>query len=216
MLKNIIYNLTPPYIYKIYSGTFKNNKISKKSNTLNLFDGEDELFKTLIKESKVYAEYGCGESTIYALSTKVEKVISVDNSSEWADQILKRSLNTNKLIIETIQMGELHKWSYPQSFDHNKNFKDYFLSIWKHEYKPDLVLIDGRFRVACFLTTILESSLGTKIIFDDYVDRKTYHIVEEVIKPTKVSGRQALFVKDENLEIDKVNKLLEKFEFVFE
>ena len=33
----------------------------------------------------------------------------------------------------------------------------------------DCVLVDGRFRVCCFLTSLKNAEQGTRIIFDDYV-----------------------------------------------
>ena len=43
---------------------------------------------------------------------------------------------------------------------------------------PDLVLVDGRFRAACFLASLLFARPGAVILFDDYVDRPFYHTVE--------------------------------------
>ena len=105
----------------------------------------------------------------------------------------------------------------PKNYE-KKNIKEYLLYPWQHEHKPDFVLIDGRFRVACFLTSLKLCNVGTNIIFDDYFVRPHYHIVEEIIKPIKSFGRQALFEVNnlENLDKNLINKLLEKFEYVME
>lgn len=78
------------------------------------------------------------------------------------------------------------------------------------------VLIDGRFRVASFLTSIKFCDDGCKIIFDDYANRTHYHVVEEIIKPIKIFGNQALFeVKDRNsLQENEIDQLLRSFEHV--
>jgi hypothetical protein len=45
-------------------------------------------------------------------------------------------------------------------------------SPWRRgAVKPDLVLIDGRFRLACFLHPLLAAAPGTPILFDDYTNR---------------------------------------------
>jgi hypothetical protein len=74
-----------------------------------------------------------------------------------------------------------------------ENFYLYFEGIWTGQVTPDVVLIDGRFRVSCFLTSILRAQPGTAIIFDDYVSREFYHVVERLISPSYHDGRQAIF-----------------------
>jgi hypothetical protein len=56
-----------------------------------------------------------------------------------------------------------------------------------------MVLIDGRFRAGCFGATLLNAKDYTVILWDDYVDRPEYHLVEEVTKPVALFGRMARF-----------------------
>jgi len=78
------------------------------------------------------------------------------------------------------------------------------------------VLIDGRFRVACFLCTVMHTSPDTVIIFDDYADRPPDHVVEEVIAPVEVNERQAEFVSPHADLTTPAAELPEKFEFVMD
>ena len=64
------------------------------------------------------------------------------------------------------------------------------------------MLIDGRFRVCCFLTSLKFAKEGTKIIFDDYTTRRHYHIVEEHVSRAETCGRQCLFIVPPKSEID--------------
>jgi len=74
-------------------------------------------------------------------------------------------------------------------------FYRYPVAIWNETFfrQPDLVLIDGRFRAACFITTCLFTKQPVTIIFDDYVERPSYHVVEELAKPVEITGRMARF-----------------------
>ena len=91
-----------------------------------------------------------------------------------------------------------------------------FEAPFSEGFSPDVVLIDGRFRVACFLYALIHTKPGTVIIFDDYADRPEYHVVEEVISPVEVDQRQAKFVRP-NGELSKAAAhLLDKFEFVMD
>ena len=98
------------------------------------------------------------------------------------------------------------------------NFIEYANDIWNHKLKPNIVLIDGRMRVFCFLISLKNCDPGTKIIFDDYMNRKKYHIVEELIKPTANDGRQCLFEVDDKSIIDmkKLDFFINKFNYVLD
>ena len=83
---------------------------------------------------------------------------------------------------------------------------------------PDVVLIDGRFRVACFLTSLLKSKVGAVIIFDDYSDRNHYHVVEEFVEVSHLEQRQAIFVVPELSDDERlsISELLNDFRMVRE
>lgn len=68
-------------------------------------------------------------------------------------------------------------------------------------FSPDLVLIDGRFRVACLLTALLKAKAGTVILFDDYLNRRElYGRVEDLLLMRKQIGRMAEFVVPDVLD----------------
>ena len=123
-----------------------------------------------------------------------------------------------KLHLKYINIGNVGPKSmgWPDDFSLKENFNDYAMEIWKYKLKPNVVLIDGRLRVLCFLITLRECKIGTKIIFDDYVSRKHYHIVEELIKPISNDGRQCLFEVNSKKKINKkkLNFLINKFNYV--
>ena len=77
-------------------------------------------------------------------------------------------------------------------------------------------MIDGRFRVACFLNSLLNADPNTIILFDDYINRPHYHIVEEFLKPTQSCGRQACFVVPKTLNKDKIKEMYNQFLIVMD
>jgi hypothetical protein len=87
-----------------------------------------------------------------------------------------------------VDIGEVKDWGYPASYEKRENFQAYTDFLWVHDDKPDMVLVDGRFRVCCFLTTLLNANPGTVIIFDDYTNRQIYHVVEEIVRPRETCG----------------------------
>ncbi|TDH38733.1 hypothetical protein E2A64_06455 [Pseudohoeflea suaedae] len=158
------------------------------------------VFKECVGKSKCYLEYGSGGSTIYAVETaKVPHVVSIDSDKRWSDTI-RTSVQTatpNQLMIEHCDIGPVGDWGSPIDRTHVTKFWQYMCKPWhmadRAKLKPDLVLIDGRFRVASFLYTLMACEKGTKILFDDYRDREHYHIVEKFCNIIEGYGRLAVF-----------------------
>lgn len=171
----------------------------------NLFDGDDSLFKDEVKRVDVYGEYGCGKSTSWVLGMTRADVISVDTSSHGISVVKKdNQSNSDRLKIHHSNLGDVGRWGRPLRYDKIGSFFDYTDYIWKQNPSPKLVLIDGRFRVCCFLTIIKFAEEGTKIIFDDYTNRPHYHFVEKYVSRVKECGRQCMFVVPSKTEIDMV------------
>lgn len=188
-------------------------------NVTTLFDGDDGLFKDMLKTSKIFGEYGCGSSTEWVLKNTNANILSVDSSRDWVDKIISGNAEYNKRIkLKHIDLGEVENWGRPIGYEKSYNFINYFNWIWTQDVIPDTVLIDGRFRVCCFLTSIKYGKEDTKIIFDDYNNRPYYHVIEKFIKKEQTCGRQALFiVKNKNkINIDLLNIEINNFRYVMD
>ena len=188
-------------------------------NLKTLFDGDDSLFKDVLKTSKIFGEYGCGSSTEWVLKNTNANILSVDSSRNWVDKISSGNAAYNKRIkLKHIDLGAVENWGRPISYEKSYNFINYFNWIWNQDILPDTVLIDGRFRVCCFLTSLKYANENTKIIFDDYNNRPYYHVVEKFVKKEQTFGRQALFiVKNKNdINIDLLNIEINNFHYVMD
>lgn len=213
MIKKIIRNFVPPIIYKLISFITKFNKYNQNI----LFDGEDNLFKNTIKHSDIYGEYGCGQSTVWVSKNFDINIYSVETDPFWKKKITNEIKN-KKCEIFHVDLGNVGPWGMPKNYDKSQNFHLYTDWIWRQTYKPNVILIDGRFRVCSFLTSLIYANAGSKIIFDDYNNRQQYHYVEKYIKPVKKNKRQSLFIVPEkkNLPIEKIKKSIESFRYVFD
>ena len=184
-----------------------------KDEKLGLYHGDDRIFKENIINASVYGEYGCGTSTIYASNNSSAEIISVETSEKWINKVRSEVRHENKLNIKFINVGMTSEWGYPISYSNRKEFIKYIKFIWEQSKLPDLILIDGRFRVACFLYSLMKAKKGTRIIFDDY-NRKEYHVIEEYIKPIKIEKDQALFIVPEIINSFEIKSEFEKFIYV--
>lgn len=188
---------------------------SALADQARLFDGDDHLFQREILSCQVYGEYGCGASTVWVAHHTNATIVSVDSSAEWIAKVeLETKPFREKLHIDRVDLGEIAAWGYPTTYRHRSRFHDYVVSPWRHGIKPDLVLIDGRFRVASFLHSLLTAEPGTRLIFDDYNNRPHYHLVEEFCPVKEREGRQALFLVPDQLERPAIVAEEERFLYV--
>lgn len=184
----------------------------------HIFEGNDEKFKELVESCLVYGEYGCGLSTQWVAKGTSAYIYSVDSSSKWIETVKHKVGVRDGLFMRHVNLGELGHWGRPLSYAKRDNFSEYTDWLWQQDRKPDVILIDGRFRVACFLTSLLHAEPNAKIVFDDYLHRPEYYIVEEFADKPEFSGRQAIFVVPK-LDADQkqsVVETLEKFRYVMD
>ena len=189
--------------------------IKSKVENEPLFDGDDELFKSYLKNCKLYFEYGVGASTRWVLENTNSNIIAVDTDKEWID-FVNIEVDSMRVKLVWVDLGDLTKWGRPNSYKYRDSFIDYIGGVWNFKKQADVVLIDGRFRVACFLYSLLHSKKDTIIIFDDYFDRPWYHVIEEVICLHNKHGRQAIFKVPEFYNQNLTSELLNKFLYVFD
>jgi hypothetical protein len=219
MFKSFFKLTLPPILVLVIAYVWNFKKRKYKENPDTLFDGDDSLFKNEVKSAIVYGEYGCGKSTKWVLNNTSSQVIVVDTSSDWIAEVKNDNRKNNaRLNIHYSDLGELKEWGRPASYLKHNNFSDYTDYIWSQKDKPDVILVDGRFRVCCFLTSLKFAKEGTKIIFDDYTNRAYYHFVEKYVPRIKECGRQCLFIVPPKSSIDmaELNKDIEKFRYVME
>ena len=157
------------------------------------------FFKASLANAHCFLEYGCGGSTAYAVNkTDLKAVISVDTSLEWLEKVA-RSLSGPKgrVLLKHCDLGPVGDWGAPLNRDRSEHFWRYMVAPWeiakKHNLVPDVVLIDGRFRVASFLYSLLSARAGTTILFDDYLDRPQYFVVERFCRLKEQHGRMGVF-----------------------
>lgn len=192
--------------------------VTKLDDINRLFDGSDEMFKRHVADVKTYGEYGAGLSTKWILRETDAIAHSVDTDQKWVTSVQLECDNTKRLNARYCDVGQVQDWGWPADYAKRDNFQTYTRAWWTDGVSPDLVLVDGRFRVCCFLTSLKHAEPGTKIIFDDYFNRPQYHLVEEYLKPVEKCNRQALFVKpsDTDLDLAALDRAIDQFQFIRE
>jgi hypothetical protein len=171
-----------------------------------------------LKDSKVFLEYGAGQSTMLAGTLAVKNIYSVESDKEWLATVGYRFFSKfidSEFTPVAINIGETETYGYPKHRTAALNFPQYAFAVWSlmesGSISPDLILIDGRFRVSCFLASIAFAKPNTIILFDDYTERPWYKIVENIICPEKIVGRLAEFRRPDSVDLLSVIGLLPQY-----
>ncbi|MDE3080733.1 MAG: hypothetical protein KGI94_11940 [Paracoccaceae bacterium] len=149
-------------------------------------------------EAGCVLEYGAGGSTVLAAERPGKTVITVESDADWVARMqawFAANPPAGEVVLHHADIGPTKDWGHPADQSALRRWPGYALSVWdrKDFRHPDVVLIDGRFRVACLLATAFRITRPVTVLFDDYAGRKHYHGVEEFIRPTALVGRMALF-----------------------
>jgi hypothetical protein len=151
--------------------------------------------------ASVVLEYGSGGSTALAASLPGLTCFSVESDRKWARQMrawLSAEHPGADVRIHYANIGRTRKWGRPKWTRRRIVYPLYLRyprSVWaRRDFRaPDLILIDGRFRVACFLTALMKVDRPTRLLWDDYAGRDRYRLAERYAKPQEMVGRMAVF-----------------------
>lgn len=164
-------------------------------------------FKELMANTSVYLEYGSGGSTVWA-SKAGKKVVTVESDAHYLKAVRRKASSNARLIHGDIGLTKL--WGAPVFTKRTPariaKWRAYVEAPWDECQRlgevPDLVLVDGRFRAASVLKSLLALPPGsqTPILVDDYADREHFHQVEEFADLQTMWGNMAEFRLPTNLD----------------
>jgi len=154
---------------------------------INMLMSESErvlLYRELLKVQN-YFEYGAGGSTEIACQLpSIQKIVSTDNNFEFLQYLLTNnqssciaeSISNHRLTMLYMNIGEVGDFGIPVDTQNQTLWPAYPAAIVDAPgARPQLVLIDGRFRVASALYALLVIGPIGKIMFHDFFDRAHYH-----------------------------------------
>ena len=213
----VIRNFSIPYHYLRFINYLKPNY--KVSTQIDFGSKQaTDCYLTKLWNSKCYLEYGTGSSTL--LAKKLDKDFYAVESDTNFFNFLKPHFNKNYILVS---LGVVFFFSTPvfasiRRFYLNKRsikYANYVIEKIKRDQKqPDLVLIDGRYRVLCclFIYKFLQKKQNNQIsiIVDDFLNRRYYQILYALFD-IEIIGRIA-HLKFKKTDID-INKLINKYQF---
>ena len=212
--------ILPAALLDFFNRSIKNSKAYRKrlvglSSHYEEFESDDwSLFRMAIAHCDNLLEFGCGNSTKFVAENFPCNIRSLETDANWARAVSSENLPSVEII--HVDLGPVGKWGRPLDYAQRNQFSSYLSAGFAGDFVPDVVLIDGRFRVAAFCSVLMNTAVGTKIVFDDYVARPWYKVVEEIVAPTQLGSRQALFVRPENLDLNLAKEMTRDFLMVMD
>jgi len=183
----------------------------------HLSENDKQMFYKYLNISKNYFEYGSGGSTYQAsIRDNILMIYSVESDIEWQNKLKKNIVKDNvKFLFK--EMNTLpNTWGSPGkncTVEQKKHYSNGIRELSKNEQKGiDLILIDGRFRVACCLKCFDIIENNCFIAFDDFLNRQFYHIVLkyfDIIEKTQ-DNTMVILKKRDNVSVP--HELIEEYE----
>ncbi|URW84088.1 hypothetical protein NBV64_07030 [Alcaligenes sp. DN25] len=167
----------------------------KIPDTPAMTSAEIEFFESCLDQAQHYYEFGSGGSTKLAASMGL-LVHGVESDRRWLEQLHAEVGEACK--VNHVDIGPTKEWGYPVDLRAADQFPNYSRSIHTQDLPFDLILVDGRFRVACTLESIeyvLEKGdpASARIFIHDFWNREFYKPVLEFLNAEKTVETAGLF-----------------------
>lgn len=171
------------------------------------------LFLADLEVCTNYLEFGAGSSTLNAVWIAPD-VVSVESDRRFLAEVQRQIIgSTARTHLLHGDVGLTGPWGVPAItapvMPQMRRWSRYPVAPWAKigaDYRADLVLVDGRFRVACALTVVLNQyDSDWKMLVDDYSDRPEYSIVERFAHLEGMRGRMAVFRPKDDLDLEEVS-----------
>ncbi|MBY0562971.1 MAG: hypothetical protein K2P58_02195 [Hyphomonadaceae bacterium] len=183
---------------------------------------EEALYRRLVHGRARALEFGVGGSTLVAMEEQVKHLLSIETDRAWTEAALRtpalaEGVAAGRLEIRHVDVGPVAKWGKPQDLSHRSDWPAYAAAPWPTyaDSAPDHVLIDGRFRVACTLQTLLHCPPATTVVIHDFWNRPHYHEVLRFLEWRASVDTMGVFNPRENIDRGAVQTLLERYQYEF-
>jgi hypothetical protein len=184
-------------------------------------DQSTQWFLSKLAGATRYLEFGTGGSTYQAAKLGID-FVAVDSDAEFLDAV-RQKINSDgyrrdNQVLRHADIGKTGAWGRPYG-----RVDDARLAAFRAysdpppqssaAQLPDLVLVDGRFRIACALKSLnmLWDAKGWTIVVDDYVGRPRYHVIAEYAEVSQV-GRMAVITAAKPISRNELIEAIRRWE----
>jgi hypothetical protein len=183
---------------------------------------EQAILIKYARQTPCYVEFGMGGSTFLILMNSMADVVSIESSKSWIAEMEKKTVTkifkNRRLRIVHAEIGPTTDWGYPVDEERRMLFPNYSSAIASLEDKDrvGVVLVDGRFRIAATLGTILSLKANKRLIImiHDFWGRSDYHVVMQYLDLVERADQLAVFRVKKDVQLQNVESDYEKCKFL--
>lgn len=144
-----------------------------------LTDAEATLLRGAVAGRGSALEFGAGAGTETLLEGGVARLVSVDSDAAWLARVAAApectaAIAAGRLRLLPIDIGPVCAWGWPQGTTRLDLWPCYWRDAWDVAPEPELVFVDGRFRVAVALQAALRLAPGCPVLVHDFWSRPSY------------------------------------------
>ena len=164
----------------------------------------NDRFRSLVQSSTTYLEFGSGSSTLHAAAAG-GSFVSIDSDAGFLSAVtdmcnIEPRAHSEGTFV-AVDIGRTGPWGVPSRRRANPRrvakWAEYPMAPWNtmgKNFRADVVLVDGRFRVACGLAVVvMQADADWTLLFDDFADRSEYEPMREFATLVAMHGRMAEF-----------------------
>ena len=129
------------------------------------------FFVSVVQGTELYTEWGSGSSTLLA-AAYAKNVISIEGSLAWTQKMQNETSLLKNVDLRYVSIGDTGAFSWPKNASLGYNY----IHAMDHLPLQNVVLVDGRYRVACALRARQTLAPNGVVLVHDFM-RKKYHVL---------------------------------------
>ena len=190
---------------------------------------ERVLLWRYLQQASLYVEYGAGGSTQLACLSKVKHYLTIEADAAFLLQLIRNSdclidaMLQARFFAEYINIGPVSAFSVPIDSTWNHawiNYPNAIINIANKtklsvDSKPDLVLVDGRFRVASALTALTVMDDDGILLIHDFFNRPHYYIVLEFANVVDCVATLLVAKKKKDMNMTRLQELITEYQYQY-
>lgn len=134
---------------------------------------EQALLRAAASGAARILEFGCGGSTSLLLEAGAGCLLSVDSDAAWLARVAQANPGA-RLVQHHADLGPCGEWGWPLGPTEPVIAWRYWGAPWLAMPQADLVLVDGRFRIACALAAHGRLAPDGHVAVHDFWPRQAY------------------------------------------
>lgn len=182
---------------------------------------EQSLLLATARSRRWIIEFGCGGSTLALARNGAERIDSVESDRAWVERLktvpeMGSLIAAGRVGLHYADIGPVGAWGTPTDASGIRRWPAYALDIWQspESRRVSLVLVDGRFRVACALGACLLGGEDCRIAFHDFADRPNYHVVLDFLTPVAEAETLSIFARRRDIDSGALLRAVTKYVFL--